>query len=201
MGKTQLTQPNNIGFEQVWAILQETARRQEEYAKQEAKRQEEYAKRQDKIDRQVEDLNKRFGDFSNRFGEIVEHMIAPNLREKFKDLGFIFPKANSNTDVSDYENNIFFEIDVLLENGEKAMLVEIKTKPTNTHIKTHIKRLEKMRIYADLHGDNRTFLGAVAGVVIPKNIREHALSQGLFIVEPSGETFNITPPFGKPKEW
>ena len=31
--------------------------------------------------------------------------------------------------------------------------------------KDHIERLEKMRKYADLHGDKRVFLGAVAGVV------------------------------------
>ena len=58
-----------------------------------------------------------------------------------------------------------------------------------------------MRKYADLHGDKRAFFGAVAGVIIPQNDREFALSQGLYVIEPSGESFNITPPFGKPKEW
>ena len=60
---------------------------------------------------------------------------------------------------------------------------------------------EKMRTYADLHRDNRKFLGAVAGVVIPDNIKENALNHGLFVLEPSGETFIITYPNGKPKEW
>jgi hypothetical protein len=81
------------------------------------------------------------------------------------------------------------------------MLVEVKTKIIPEHINAHVERLEKMRKYADLHGDKRSFLGAVAGVVIPGNIRELALKQGFFVVEPSGETFNITPPYGKPKEW
>jgi len=58
-----------------------------------------------------------------------------------------------------------------------------------------------MRKYADLHGDKRAFLGAVAGVVIPENVKEPALNNGFFVIEPSGETFNITPPYGKPKEW
>ena len=128
-------------------------------------------------------------------------MIAPNLRDKFRELGLVFPKANQSSDLSDYDNNIFLEVDVMLENGDTAMLVEIKTKLGATHIKDHIERLKKMRKYADLHGDKRKFLGAVAGVVIPKNVKENALKQGFFVIEPSGETFNITPPLGKPKEW
>jgi hypothetical protein len=58
-----------------------------------------------------------------------------------------------------------------------------------------------MRKYADLHGDKRSFLGAVAGVVMADNVKEYALARGLFVVEPSGESFYITPPKDKPKEW
>jgi hypothetical protein len=89
----------------------------------------------------------------------------------------------------------------MLENGDKALLVEVKTNLTTEDVQDHIERLEKMRKYADLHGDKRTFLGAVAGVVITDNVKAYSLKQGFFVIEPSGETFNITPPNGKPKEW
>ena len=88
-----------------------------------------------------------------------------------------------------------------LENGEKVILLEIKTNLTEKNIYYHIERLKKMRIYSDLRGDKRVFLGAVAGVVIPDDIRKLALNLGFFVVEPSGETFNITAPHGKPSEW
>ena len=65
----------------------------------------------------------------------------------------------------------------------------------------HIERLEKMRKCADLHGDKRTFLGAVAGVVVTDEVRDYALNQGFYLIEPSGESFDITPPNGNPKEW
>ena len=58
-----------------------------------------------------------------------------------------------------------------------------------------------MRNYADLHDDKRSFLEAVAGVVIPANVKDFALSKRLFVIEPSGEDFNITSPRSKPKEW
>jgi hypothetical protein len=89
----------------------------------------------------------------------------------------------------------------MLENGEKAMLVEIKTKLDTEYVKDHIERLEKMRRYADLHADKRVFLGAVAGVVIADNVKDYALKHGFFVIEPSGESFNITSPMNNPKEW
>ena len=82
-----------------------------------------------------------------------------------------------------------------------AMLVEIKADLTISDINKHIERLEKMRKHADLRGDKRRFLGAVAGIVVEDAEREYALSQGFYLIEPSGENFNITPPHDKPKEW
>jgi hypothetical protein len=175
--------PRGLDFEQVWAALMENREQIKE------------------TDRQIKDMNGRFGDFTKRFGEVVEYMIAPNLSEKFRELGLIFPNVNSNSRVRDYDNDIFFEVDVKLENGDKAMLVEVKTKPSTEDVQDHIERLEKMRKYANLHGDKRSFLGAVAGVVLTDNVQEYVLRQGFYVIEPSGETFSITPPKGQPKEW
>jgi hypothetical protein len=187
MGATQKARlqqkANPPSFESVWVDLQETKQILKENAKQ-----------QKETDREL-------GRLSRRMGEVVEHMVAPNLRKKFRELGYDFPQANTNSDVSDSTNKIYLEIDVKLENGDKVMLVEVKTKPTAKDVKDHIKRLEKMRKYADLHGDKRTFLGAVAGAVMTDNVKEYVLKQGFFAIEPSGETFNIISPNNKPKEW
>jgi len=206
MEATQTASPPS--FESVWAALQETdrivkenAREVKEALKETARRQEETDRQMKETDRQIKDFNKRFGEFTNRFGEVVEYMIAPNLLEKFREIGLKFLQASPNAVFSDRENGIFFEVDVFLQNGEKAMLVEVKTKLTIEDVKAHIARIEKMRKYADLHGDRRAFLGAAAGVVMTSNVEEYALEQGLYVIEPSGETFNITPPHGQPKEW
>ena len=181
--------------------IKESQKEAAELQKEVAERQKEAAELQKETDRQIKDLNKRFGEFTNRFGEVVEYMVAPNLREKFKELGLNFPRANPNPDIADHDNGIFLEIDVLLENADKALLAEVKTKLSALDVKEHVKRLEKMRTYADLHGDKRVFLGAVAGVIMTAEVKKYALGQGFYVIEPSGETFNITPPYGKPKEW
>jgi hypothetical protein len=185
---------NTPSFETVWAILQEVGEKQKEIAKQ----QEETER---VMKENAADFNRRLGALTNLFGDVTEAMMVPKLREKFTELGLDFPKANPNSSVNDRVNNIFLEIDIMLENGDKAMLVEAKTKLTIERVNYHINRLEKMRKYANLHGDKRTFLGAVAGVVVTDEVRNYALNQGVYLIEPSGESFNITPPNGEPKEW
>jgi hypothetical protein len=189
--------PRGITFEQVWAALMENR----EQIKETERIVKENAESQKETDRIVKENARIIGNLGSRLGDVIEYMVAPNLSEKFKELGLIFPKANQNSRVRDYDNNIFFEVDVMLENGDKALLVEVKTNLTTEDVQDHIERLEKMRKYADLHSDKRAFLGAVAGVVITDNVKAYSLKQGFFVIEPSGETFNITPPSNKPKEW
>lgn len=195
-------------FQELWAglqdirqILKETAESQKEAAARQKENDEKWEKHQRENERQTKEFNERFGFITNRFGEVLEHMVAPNMRDKFEEIGLNFPKANFPSIIKDYDNNIFLEIDIMLENGDKAMLVEVKSKLTIKDVKDHDKRIKKMRVYADLHGDRRGFLGAVAAVVIPSNVKEYALGQGFYVVEPSGETFNITQPYGQPEEW
>jgi len=192
MGDAQLqsTYPKNIGFEQVWATLDRISEKQDRLTES-----------QKETDRQIKEIGKRFGDFTNSFGDVVEHLVAPNLLEKFRALGFDFEEASTRHKIRNKKNDISFEIDVFLQNGVTAMLVEIKSNLTISDINKHITRLEKMRKWADLRGDKRHFLGAVAGIVVEDDEREYALNQGFFLIEPSGEDYNITPPHNKPKEW
>ena len=180
--------------ETIWAILQENALQIKEL--RESQKETARIFKEEKIE-----YNRRIGHLDNLFGEVAEYMIAPKLREKFKEFGLDFPVANQNRSVNDTVNGIFLEIDIMLENGDKAIVVEVKTKLTTDRINKHIERLEKIRKYANLHGDSRTFLGAVAGVVVTEEVKNYALNEGFYLIEPSGDSFNITPPNGKPKEW
>ena len=210
-------------FETVWAALQETDRmmkenaerhdremkkfeqEMEKRAEQREQERKEFEQKMKEIERQRKEseaeFNKKLGKYINLFGEFTEYTMAPYLCDKFIELGFTFHQANRDVCIKDKTNNISLEIDVTLENGDNAMLVEIKTKLTIERINYHIERLEKMRRYADLRGDKRMFLGAVAGVVVTDEVRNYALEQGFYLIEPAGQDLNITPPNCKPKEW
>ena len=199
-------------FESVWAGLQETKQILRENAEQLTQQQKETAqivkevfeglkKTRERQEKDALEFNKRLGALTNLFGDVTEAMVAPKICEKFDEFGFNFPRANSNVRIKDRVNNISFEVDILLENGDKAMLLEVKTKLTTDRVNKNIEKLEKMRKYANIHGDKRIFLGAVAGIVVTDEVKDYALSQGLYFIEYSGENFYITPPNGKPKEW
>ncbi|MDR1277359.1 MAG: hypothetical protein LBK02_01260 [Treponema sp.] len=174
--------PERIGegltFEKVWAALMENRE-------------------------QIKETGKQIGKLGNRFGEMVEYTVVPNLVVKFKELGFEFEKTNRGMKIEDQKHRIFTEIDAFMENGDRAMVVEIKTKPNVEDIDDHIERMEKLRRYADLHNDARKYLGAIAGVVFGDSAKTYALKKGFYVIEPSGDTFNITEPKGEyhPHEW
>jgi hypothetical protein len=167
-----------LTFEKVWAYMQAT-------------------------NEQIRETGRQIGKLSNRFGEMVEYTVAPNLVAKFQELGFTFTKVSRDVEIADREHNIFTEIDAFLENGDKVMIVEIKSKLNTGDIDYHLERMGKLRVYADLRNDDRKYLGAVAGVIISESVKIYALKNGFYVVEPSGDTFTITEPKGEyhPHEW
>ena len=195
---------NALNFETIWAILKEVAESQKETSRkmEETDRKMKETDRLQKENAQyMKEVGKRLGDFTNSFGDIVEYMVAPKLQDKFREFGMDFQITSKDIKYHDHKNDIQFQIDIFLQNGDFAMLVEIKATLTISDINKHIERLQKMRKYADLHNDKRKFLGAVAGIAISDDVKEYALEQGFYLVEPTGEDFHITPPHDKPKEW
>lgn len=191
-----------LTFEKVWAALMEN-REQIKAHDEQIKADKEWARELIKThEEQMKITDKKFGELTNRFGEMVEHMVLPNLLTKFDELGFTFTKAGPTT-IEDKVNNIFTDVDAFMENDDKVMIVETKTKPKIEDIDDHIERMEKLRRHADLHNDKRVYLGAMAGVVFGKSEKTYALKKGFYVLEPSGETFAITVPEGSyhPHEW
>ncbi|MDR0378532.1 MAG: hypothetical protein LBI62_01050 [Candidatus Accumulibacter sp.] len=207
-------------FEKVWRMFQETERRMREtdrQMKETDRRFQETEQQMKETDRrfqeaerliketgqQMKETDKKVGELTNRFGQVVEHMVVPNLLAKFRELGFTFEVATRNYKVVDEKNGIFVEVDTFLENGDKVMIVEIKTTPSVEDVGDHVERMEKLRKRADLRGDSRKYIGAIAGVVMSDSVRNKALRSGFFVIIPSGDTFSIIKPEGKYriKEW
>jgi hypothetical protein len=189
-----------LTFEKVWAAMQESNRRMEAMSE---RVWEQIRATEREMEENNREFNRRFGEFTNRFGEVVEYMVVPTLITKFRELNFEFTKAHRDTQIVDRKNDIITEVDAFLENGDKVMIVEIKSKPDIRDVDYHVERMEKLRRYADLRNDKRAYLGAVAGVVMSEPVRVYALKNGFYLVEPSGDTFTITEPQGKyhPREW
>ena len=184
--------PRGLTFEQVWASIQELKESQRKSLKETERLLRESARR----------LDKKLGDLGNRFGEMIESLASPGLKTKFRALGFDFTKSSRDTEFTEGKR-VIAEVDVFLENNEKAMAVEIKSKPTTENINEHVERMDKLRAYADAKGDKRKYFGAIGGMTFGETERNYALKQGLYVIEPSGNTFEVIAPKGKfkPREW
>ncbi|MCL1848353.1 MAG: hypothetical protein FWF83_01585 [Clostridiales bacterium] len=169
--ETVQTQAESPNAEAIWAILREVAERSKE-------------------------TERKISKLGDRFGEMIEHMVRPNLLQRFSELGFVFDIMYPQPWHAMGENRVLAEVDAFLDSREQAMIVEIKSRPSIADIKEHIERMEKIRIWADGRNDKRKFFGAIAGMVMKKNERAFALKSGFFVIEPSGETFTIIAPEG-----
>jgi hypothetical protein len=180
-----------LTFEKVWAMFQETDKRFQETDK----RFEEMRQAQKEASRIV-------GNLGNKLGIVVEHLVLANIKEKFNALGYEFTKAGPSVLIEDPKKQIIAQIDAMLENGEYALAIEVKTQLNVGHIDEHLERMEKLRRYADDRGDNRKFIGAVAGAIVAENVKAYALKKGFYVIRQSGDTVTIENPGSfKPREW
>jgi hypothetical protein len=152
--------------------------------------------------RRMQETDRKISKLGSRIGDLVEELIAPNILEKFNRLGYVFGKVAPKVRYTDSQGRYVAEVDLLLENGDTALAVEVKTNLTADDVKDHVERMEKLRRYADEHGDKRKLLGAVAGAIAAAEVKAFAVKRGFFVLEQSGDTIRISVPEGfKPREW
>ena len=180
-----------LTFEKVWEMFRETDRKMKETDRivQETARQ-------------MKETDRKIGELGNRFGELAEHLVAPNIKEKFKALGLTFEEVSQNKSISDSSGRFLAEIDILLENGDTVVAVEVKAKPLEKDVDKHISRMEVLRQRADVRKDTRKFRGAIAGAIMSKEIREYSQKAGFYTIEQTGDTVKISVPEGfTPRDW
>ncbi|MDR1247782.1 MAG: hypothetical protein LBK63_00620 [Treponema sp.] len=173
-----------LTFEKVWAALMENREQMKE------------------TDRRMKETDRQISNLGSRLGELVEEIIFPNIVEKFNKLGYVFGRAGRRVGYRDSQGQYLAEVDILLENGDTALAVEVKTHLTHNDVREHRQRMEKLRRYADEHGDKRKLLGAVAGGIASEEVKAFAVKSGFFVLEQSGDTVKISVPEDfKPREW
>ncbi|MDR1400307.1 MAG: hypothetical protein LBJ41_10325 [Treponema sp.] len=153
--------------------------------------------------RQIKALNEQMGGLHMSFGELAEHLVAPGIAKKFNDMGYYFDDVSpGGRQILDGHGKVLTEIDLLLENMRYSIAVEVKTRPKESDIEHHLKRLELLRKHMDKYNDKRIVIGAIAGAVFPVLVREAAIAAGLYVLVQSGDTMKIEIPEGfQPREW
>jgi hypothetical protein len=158
-------------------------------------------RRMKETDHRIKETNKQIANLGNRVGELVESMVEGGVVRLFRDLGYTFTRSSRRMDFGQIEDGTAGEVDLFLENGEYALLVEVKTNLTKDDVDDHAHRLSKYRVDANRHNDHRKFLGAVGGGVVSKEVQTHAQRHGFFVIRQSGENVEVLLPSGEPRVW
>jgi len=144
-------------------------------------------------DKVVNATNTKIGALDSRVGEIVERLVGEgNLVDQFRELG-IKVKTHSRHKVFGKRGTAESgEIDLFMEDGDIAILVEVKTTLKMDDVVKHIERMEKYRHFVDADGNNgKHFVGAVAGTVIAENVINFAHDNGLYVIIQSARAVEI----------
>jgi hypothetical protein len=221
-GEAGGAEEKGLTYEKVWRMFQEIAERQaetdrqmketdrqmketdrymKELSKEADRRQAETDKQMKETDRLIKELSKNIGGLNNAFGKWAEELVSAKLWEKFKGLGYQFTRGESK---EFWEGGrTVAQVDMLLENGEYAMAVEIKSELGIGDVDEHIRRIGKVREQLDKRGDRRKLVGALAGMVVPGRVREYGQGKGLYILEQSGDMVEVAeaPEGFKAREW
>jgi len=131
---------------------------------------------------------------------VVEHLVAPNIAEKFNKLGYHFTGESP----AGYIERGYpaYQVDILLTNSEYIMAVEVKSDVKLDDITEHAERLSKMRVHYSIVGDRRFIRGAIAGAIFHDHLKDIARKAGLYVIVQSGDTVKIDVPDGfQPKDW
>ena len=148
-----------------------------------------------KTDEQIRQTHKDVAGLTSSVGALVASMVKGNIVEKFEALGYDdLDRCCEKQKFRNKKLGIRGEIDLFIENGDVAILVEVKTTLETQDVRKHLERLEKFRRYTDARGvDQRRFIGAVAGAVVDDDVADFAIENGLYVIVQSGEAVEILP--------
>jgi len=157
-----------------------------------------------KLSKNIEDSNKRSGKFDRKFGELWELMVVPNIKEKFNELGFYFDSVARDLEFDKPGSNgrTLAEVDILLENGDYAIVVEVKDSYKKKYLTEHLDRMKKLKTLPRFA--NKKLYGAIAAGFVKGESKQQAFEHGFYVVNrPDHMNVDIEPfPKGyKPRAW
>lgn len=139
-------------------------------------------------DRKLKEVTAAIGRLGNRLGEFVEEMVRPAVVRVFQERGIAVHQVSRDVYVERVGDAM--EIDLLVVNGQDAILVEVKSELKTDDVKEHVSRLQRFKKLCPQYASFRV-MGAVAGMVVPEDSAWFAYRQGLFVLAQSGETVAI----------
>ncbi len=151
---------------------------------------------------QMREINRKIADLTDTIGEAAEMQVKENVIVLFRSrniiLNEIFPRAIKENE----DGTKLYEIDLLVVNSIYAVAVEVKNTLRQRDIDEHLKQIAKIQEKPMSCVKGKTLIGAVAGMIIRKEVENYAVKKGLFVIKPKNDTIDFVNSLDfKFKEW
>lgn len=177
--------------------------REAEQARLRAEREAEAKASRMDFDKRMKELSKQLGGHANRLGEFVQEMVKPAVVRLFQERGLPVHQVLPNMEGKSKDNQpqVEIEVDLVVVNTQVLIAVECKSHLTQEAVDEHLERLTLFKRCFPQFA-NYVVLGAVAGMVMSKEVSRYAHKNGLFVLAQSGSSIEIRNPSGfDAKEW
>jgi hypothetical protein len=126
-------------------------------------------------------------------------MVKPGIARLFQERDI--PIHKTYQDVEAEKDGLATEIDFLIINSDSCALVEVKSKLDVEDINVHLERMDKFKRLFPEYADKKAY-GAVAAMVIPKDVAKYAYRKGFFVIAQKGDNIEFLNDLQfKPKAW
>jgi hypothetical protein len=192
-----MSQP--ITLDDIFALFRESEQERKEYQRTSQQAFEQYrqtseremAKLRETVEqtsKQIAQTNKQVGGLTSRWGEFVENLIKPAAARLFQEKGIDVHLTALRVTGQDEKGSI--EIDILVENTTEVVAIEVKSHLEVRDVKRFLQTLERFKKVFPKHKSDKLY-GAVAGIKIDERANEYAIQEGLFLIQPTGDSVII----------
>jgi hypothetical protein len=206
-----MSQP--ITLDDIFALFRESEQQRKEYQQAAEREMNRLREQSDRTDQQIEktsqeitrlaaqvaQTNKQVGGLTSRWGEFVENLIKPAAARLFQEKGIEVHLTALRVTGQDDQGSI--EIDILVENTTEVVAIEVKSHLEVRDVKRFLQTLERFKKAFPKHKNDKLY-GAVAGIKIDERVNEYAIQEGLFLIQPAGDSVIIANSHDfKPRVW
>jgi len=193
----RIVQENTAQMKETDRLIKETDRQMKETdrrMKETDRLIKENAEQMKETDKRLNKVTKNLGGLNNSMGDLIATLIAARLWEKFSAFPYDLKRGYQSVYIYNEKHEDITDIDILLSNTEWVMAVEVKNKFKKDDITDHLIRMQRIQKYPPAEVKGKKLLGAIAGGIVPPDVRNTAYQCGFFVIELKGESAALVPP-------
>lgn len=159
--------------EEVWALLRENLKFQNE------------------VSRQIQELKQTMGGWSNNHGFFAEEYFTNSFKKGQRNFfGENFDRLIEHAKGTPKEREFTDEYDILLINGKSVGIVEIKFKAHENDVPKVLRKAETFKVNFPEYKNHHVYLGLASMVFYPE-LEQKGIDHGIAVIKQIGKTVVI----------